>query len=129
MWWRNIRGCLVLGVVLAAWAGGLFACGGQQFLGRPQAPERDFLIIGHRGAPNHACENTLESFARALYLGANALEFDVSITHDEQLVLWHDWNDNLLHRLINTLRPTGVCAIERPPLFQSVYEIALSTFV
>ena len=53
-----------------------------RFVGRAQAPGPDFLIIGHRGAPNQACENTLESFAQALHLGANALEFEVSITRD-----------------------------------------------
>jgi hypothetical protein len=58
--------------------------------GAGPAPGPDFLIIGHRGAPNQACENTLESFAQALRLGANALELDVSITHDGHLVLWHD---------------------------------------
>jgi glycerophosphoryl diester phosphodiesterase len=129
MRWRNLKGCLVLGVILAAWAVGLLAGGGEQFLGRLQPLGRDFLIIAHRGAPNQACENTLESFAQALRLGANALEFDVSMTRDEHLVLWHDWNENLIHRVINTVRPTGVCDVVRPPLFQSVHEIALETFV
>ena len=66
MRWRNLKGCLVLGVIFAAWAVGLLAGRGEQFLGRLQPLGRDFLIIAHRGAPNQVCENTLESFAQAL---------------------------------------------------------------
>ncbi|HHG86099.1 MAG TPA: hypothetical protein ENJ82_15225, partial [Bacteroidetes bacterium] len=56
------------------------------------APAQDILIIGHRGAPYKKVENTLSSFAYALSEGANALETDLCITSDGQVVLWHDWN-------------------------------------
>jgi glycerophosphoryl diester phosphodiesterase len=122
-------GRLVLGVLLALGVGGLPACGPGRFAGPVRAPGPDFLIIGHRGAPNQACENTLESFAQALRLGANALELDVSITHDGHLVLWHDWVDRVRDRAIHRLRPTGLCDVARPLLYRPVDEVALADFV
>ena len=53
-------------------------------------PIRPIYIIGHRGAPYHFPENTLASFQKALDLGANGLEFDICITKDKKLVLFHD---------------------------------------
>jgi glycerophosphoryl diester phosphodiesterase len=50
----------------------------------------DFWVVGHRGAPNAAAENTLASFEAALALGASALEIDVCVTADGVAVLWHD---------------------------------------
>jgi glycerophosphoryl diester phosphodiesterase len=49
-----------------------------------------FLKIGHRGAKGYTTENTLESFSKAIELGANAIEFDVRISKDAELVLIHD---------------------------------------
>ena len=48
------------------------------------------MIFGHRGARAHAPENTLESFALALRLGATGLESDVWLTADGVPVLDHD---------------------------------------
>jgi glycerophosphoryl diester phosphodiesterase len=48
------------------------------------------VIFGHRGARAHAPENTLESFALALRLGATGLESDVWLTADGVPVLDHD---------------------------------------
>jgi glycerophosphoryl diester phosphodiesterase len=47
-------------------------------------------FIGHRGARFEAPENTLPGFRYALDLGIQALEFDVHLTADEQLVVIHD---------------------------------------
>lgn len=47
-------------------------------------------VIGHRGNRAHAPENTLESFAEAVALGADALEFDLRLSRDGQLVVFHD---------------------------------------
>lgn len=52
-----------------------------------------FLKIGHRGAGAYETENTLESFKKAIVLGANAVELDVRQSADEELVISHD--DNL----------------------------------
>lgn len=48
------------------------------------------LIIGHRGAPKMAPENTLASFRTAMGLGVDGLETDVQKTSDGHLVLCHD---------------------------------------
>jgi glycerophosphoryl diester phosphodiesterase len=56
-----------------------------------------FLIVGHRGACASAVENTIESFERAVELeGANAVELDLCVTQDGQVVVWHDWDPDTL---------------------------------
>jgi glycerophosphoryl diester phosphodiesterase len=47
-------------------------------------------IVGHRGAPREHTENTLASFARAVALGADAVELDVHATRDGVVVVHHD---------------------------------------
>ncbi len=47
-------------------------------------------VIGHRGNCAHAPENTIESFAQAVSLGADAIEFDVRVTADGIPVVHHD---------------------------------------
>jgi glycerophosphoryl diester phosphodiesterase len=51
---------------------------------------RGFEIIGHRGAMSVAPENTLESFARAIEMGATTVEFDVRLLADGRFVIIHD---------------------------------------
>jgi len=48
------------------------------------------IAFGHRGARAHARDNTLDSFALALTLGATGLESDVWLTADGIPVLDHD---------------------------------------
>lgn len=52
--------------------------------------DRAVTVVGHRGAPREAPENTIASFARAIELGADAVEADVCVTGDGRFVLWHD---------------------------------------
>lgn len=47
-------------------------------------------VTGHRGNAAHAPENTLESFASAIALGVDAIEFDVRLTSDGEVVVHHD---------------------------------------
>jgi glycerophosphoryl diester phosphodiesterase len=47
-------------------------------------------VIGHRGNRAFAPENTLESLLEAVALGADALEFDLRVSRDGQLVVFHD---------------------------------------
>lgn len=47
-------------------------------------------VVGHRGNSAHAPENTLESFRQAVKLGVDALEFDVRLTKDGEVVVFHD---------------------------------------
>src|SRR5262245_58517167 len=48
------------------------------------------LIIAHRGDSAHRPENTLSSFASALELGAEIVEFDVQLTRDGHVIVIHD---------------------------------------
>lgn len=47
--------------------------------------------VGHRGAAGLAPENTLASFARALALGVDAIELDVHLSADGEVVVHHDF--------------------------------------
>jgi glycerophosphoryl diester phosphodiesterase len=48
------------------------------------------VIFGHRGASRFAPENTLAAFDLACQQGADAVEFDVKLTADAQVVIIHD---------------------------------------
>ena len=56
----------------------------------PSSVDRRAFVIGHRGARRVAPENTVESFEKAIVLGADAVEADVCVTRDGRFVLWHD---------------------------------------
>jgi len=47
-------------------------------------------IVAHRGAPQCARENTVESFLAALNMGVDMIELDVRRTADHVLVTFHD---------------------------------------
>jgi glycerophosphoryl diester phosphodiesterase len=47
-------------------------------------------IIAHRGEKTHAPENTLAAFILADEKGADAIEFDVQLTADKQVIVIHD---------------------------------------
>jgi glycerophosphoryl diester phosphodiesterase len=49
------------------------------------------LLLGHRGAPQQARENTLESFRKALEAGLEGLELDLHRTRDGVLAVYHDF--------------------------------------
>ena len=48
-------------------------------------------VIGHRGAAGLAPENTLAAFDKACEIGVNAVELDVLLTKDSQIVVHHDY--------------------------------------
>lgn len=58
------------------------------FLGIKARP----LVVGHRGVPTLHQENTLAGFRRAVELGVPAIELDVRLTADRQVVVLHDHN-------------------------------------
>lgn len=53
-------------------------------------PNKEFIIVGHRGAAGHAPENTMASFRKAIELGADWIELDVHLSKDGQLMVMHD---------------------------------------
>ena len=48
------------------------------------------IILGHRGSPTQITENTILSFEKALEQGVDGLEFDVRLTKDKKVVIFHD---------------------------------------
>jgi len=48
------------------------------------------LLFAHRGGALLAPENTLPAFANGVRLGADALELDVRLTADNQIIVFHD---------------------------------------
>jgi glycerophosphoryl diester phosphodiesterase len=66
----------------------------ETFAGRP-------VIVAHRGASRAAPENTLAAFGQALREGAQAIELDVHLTRDGEVVVIHD------HRLERTTDGRG----------------------
>jgi glycerophosphoryl diester phosphodiesterase len=60
-------------------------------LASAQSPAPKPELIGHRGAAGLAPENTLAGFARACALGVDAIELDVLLTADGELVVHHDF--------------------------------------
>lgn len=50
------------------------------------------IIIAHRGASNLAPENTVESAILAWQVSSDAIEIDIRVTKDNQIVAYHDDN-------------------------------------
>lgn len=48
------------------------------------------LVVAHRGASAEAPENTMPAFERAVALGADAIELDVHLAADGEVVVLHD---------------------------------------
>jgi glycerophosphoryl diester phosphodiesterase len=50
------------------------------------------IIFGHRGSPSIITENTILSFEKAIEQGVEGLEFDVRLTQDKKIIIFHDEN-------------------------------------
>ena len=48
------------------------------------------LVFAHRGSSAHAPENTLAAFELAIAQGTHAIELDVKVTADGEVVVFHD---------------------------------------
>lgn len=60
--------------------------------GNLQAGQWQPQCIAHRGFKALYAENTIAAFSGAVEGGANAIEMDVQVTRDEQIVMSHDGN-------------------------------------
>ena len=47
-------------------------------------------IMGHRGSPELVTENTLASFQKAINQGVDGMEFDIRLSQDKQIMIFHD---------------------------------------
>lgn len=70
----------------------LGACGGSDDNPYPTLNGDKPLVIGHRGASGYLPEHTLESYKRAIELGADFIEPDLVATKDGVLVARHEPN-------------------------------------
>ncbi len=59
-------------------------------LTNPLQPPARPMVVAHRGASQAVAEHTLAAYEAAIASGADALECDVRLTHDEHLVCVHD---------------------------------------
>jgi glycerophosphoryl diester phosphodiesterase len=67
----------------------VLGCGSSPREPMPKQPPRP-RIVAHRGASFEAPENTLAAFKRAWALGVEAVELDVHVTADGEVVVIHD---------------------------------------
>lgn len=71
------------------------------------------LVLGHRGVPSEATENTLESFALALKNGADGVELDIQRSRDGVPVVIHDDELKRVWGLKGSVSRLAWTAIER----------------
>lgn len=67
------------------------------------------MLMGHRGAKALEPENTLLSIKRALEIGVDAVEIDVHLTKDQEIVVIHD---STVDRTTNRTGPVGSYTLE-----------------
>jgi glycerophosphoryl diester phosphodiesterase len=92
---------------------------------------REPLIIGHRGAPVVALENTLPAFEAAIAAGADGIEFDVRLSsdgvpviiHDDTLTRTHGVRRRVAELTVDELRSFGVPSLRE--LFELMAENSL----
>ncbi len=52
--------------------------------------KQNLYVVAHRGLSSKAPENTYHSFDLAISTGCKYIEFDVQLTHDQEVVIIHD---------------------------------------
>jgi glycerophosphoryl diester phosphodiesterase len=96
-WRHKLNRVLLIGILGCAILPVFLSCQGPEKIALPAGPEaayKTIAIIGHRGAAGLAPENTLAAFARACEIGVDAVELDVLLTADNEVVVHHDFNLN-----------------------------------
>ena len=82
---------------------------------QPVYNDEKTLMMGHRGSPTLITENTLPSFQKAIDQGVDGIEFDIRLSRDHQIVIFHDANLKMLSdrsERISDLSLTELQAIE-----------------
>lgn len=84
------------------------------------------LIGGHRGSPEKAHENTIESFSSAILDGADFIEFDIRYSKDKKLIVHH--NPDIDGNILKDMDYDEITALSRSkgykvPLLEDVLEL------
>lgn len=72
----------------------------------PNSHKTSLRIIGHRGAPSLAPENTLESFCLASDMGLKEVEFDLRLSRDGVPMIIHDASLKRTHNITSRVAHT-----------------------
>lgn len=91
--------------------------------GFPKMPAH--RLIGHRGVPSMAPENSLVGFKLAAELGLNWVEFDVQVTQDNQLVIMHD---DTINRTTNGSGAVHELTLKQLQTFSLIYHNKVTAF-
>ena len=82
------------------------------------------VLFAHRGASLYAPENTLESFQLAFDQGADAIELDVKLSGDGEVVVIHDATVDRTtngHSRVSSLKLTELQALDAGSFFSEKY--------
>ena len=82
----------------------------------PLFKKGETIIIGHRGAPLIAHENTLESFNKAFKANLKGVELDIQLTKDEKIIIFHDLKiktNNKIFKKISSLNYLDISLIAK----------------
>ncbi len=72
----------------------------------------DKLLIAHRGESYLAPENTLAAISLAWQKGAKAVEIDVQLTTDNEIVVIHDYSTKILGDINRTVKKSTLCQLK-----------------
>jgi glycerophosphoryl diester phosphodiesterase len=70
------------------------------------------IIIGHRGAMGHETENTLASVQKALDLGVDIVEIDVSKCKSGEIVVFHDERVDVLTNAAGAVKDLNIIQLK-----------------
>ncbi|MCX8062766.1 MAG: glycerophosphodiester phosphodiesterase family protein [Anaerolineales bacterium] len=83
------------------------------------------IIFAHRGSSAYAPENTLSAFELAIKQNVQAIEFDVTLTKDKIVVVFHDSNTERItgHKgKINQMTLSEIKKLDAGSYFDSSFE-------
>lgn len=93
---KYLKSTLFLSIVI----GTLLSCASMK-TNKPPVKSIAFYTIGHRGTRGLMPENTIEAMKKAIDLGCNTIEFDIHISKDGQVIVYHDDSFNPDYTLLS----------------------------
>ena len=78
------------------------------------------IIFAHRGVTSNCIENSMESFNQGVKYGFKAVETDISLTKDQQLVIFHDKSCKRLLGIDAKIHELNYAEIKDKPLIKKI---------